>query len=470
MPKSSGGESKVIVVGAGPAGSAVAAYLAGAGIETLVLEKAAFPRAKACGDGLTPRAVKELIHLGLTFDEADGWRRNRGLRVFGGGHELELPWPALASFPDFGLTMPRERFDQAMARHAVGQGAALRENVTVTAPILDDRNGRVVGVKAVTDEGEQDFLAPLVVAADGASARLATAIGRQKNTNRPVGVAVRTRIRLPEAYCRQARPGQLDWMESHLELWDGPPGQGRLMPGYGWVFPEAAPTPRPAPPAAKPGAPAQGPEPEPALMVNVGVGSVTSRSNSAANPNTSPNTNTGSAKVNYRQLLTKWLDTLGPRWGFDSSDIEDPPRSAALPMAFNRQPLYARGLLLVGDAGGMVSPFDGEGIAYAMQSGRVAAGVIAQALARPAGESREAALRTYSESMKESLGGYFSLGRVFVKLIEHPAVMRVCTRYGLPRPVLMKLVMKLLSDLYEPRGGDWMDRTIAALARMAPAA
>jgi flavin-dependent dehydrogenase len=161
---------------------------------------------------------------------------------------------------------------------------------------------------------------------------------------------------------------------------------------------------------------------------------------------------------------------LAPRWGFTDADIIDAPRSAALPMCFSRQPLYARGLMLVGDAAGMVSPFDGEGIAYALQSGRYAASAIAAGLAWPAGAGREAALRTYPDRLRRVLGGYFSLGRVFVKLIEHPAVMRVCTRYGLPRPQLMRLVMKLLSDLYEPRGGDWMDRTIATLARMAPAA
>jgi geranylgeranyl reductase family protein len=395
----------------------------------LILEKATFPRPKACGDGLTPRAVRELIYLGLSFDESDGWMRNRGLRVFGGGHQLELPWPSLPSFPDFGLTLPREELDYRLACHAQTAGAELAQNTTVTGPLLDHQNGRVIGVKALTSEGERHFRAPVVVAADGGSARLATAIGRQKKTNRPVGVAVRTRVRLSKPPRSES---QLEWMESHLELWDGTPGQGKLMPGYGWVFPEAG------------------------GIVNVGVGSVTSTATAA--------------RVNYRRLLTTWLDTLGPRWGFTSDDAEDKPRSAALPMAFNRQPLYARGLLLVGDAGGMVSPFDGEGIAYAMQSGRVAAGVIAQALARPSGDRREAALRTYPELMKELLGGYFSLGRVFVKLIEHPAVMRVCTRYGLPRPTLMRLVMKLLSDLYEPRGGDWMDRTIATLARMAPAA
>jgi geranylgeranyl reductase family protein len=420
-----------VVVGAGPAGSTAAAYLAQAGLSPLLIDKSAFPRAKACGDGLTPRAVKELIRLGLggQFSPEEGWQRNRGLRVFGGGHQLELPWPQLASFPDFGLTLPRELLDQRLARHAQARGAELLENTTVTGPLLDEATGRVVGVTANTPQGPKTFRAQVVVAADGVSARLATGIGRWKKPNRPVGVAVRARLRLSSP---PSRPGQLDWMESHLELWDGPRQAGRLMPGYGWVFPEAG------------------------GLVNVGVGSVSSRP--------------GAAKANYRKLLETWLNTLGPLWGFSADDVVDPPRSAALPMAFNRQPLYARGLLLVGDAAGLVSPFDGEGIAYAMQSGRQAAGAIAQGLARAPGESREAALRTYSEGMKQALGGYFSLGRVFVKLIEHPQVMGLCTRYGLPRPTLMKLVMKLLSDLYEPRGGDWMDRTIATLARMAPAA
>ena len=82
---------------------------------------------------------------------------------------------------------------------------------------------------------------------------------------------------------------------------------------------------------------------------------------------------------------------------------------------------------------------------------------------------RERALATYGARMKDDLGGYYTLGRVFVKLIEHPQVMRVCTRYGLPRPTIMKLTHKLLADCYEPHGGDWADRTIAALARLAPA-
>ena len=107
-------------------------------------------------------------------------------------------------------------------------------------------------------------------------------------------------------------------------------------------------------------------------------------------------------------------------------------RGAALPMGFNRQPHYRDGLLLVGDAGGMVNPFNGEGIAYAMESGRLAAEVIAQAFARGDDAGRERVLATYPQIMKDDLGGYFTLGRWFAAAIGHPEVMRLATKYGLP--------------------------------------
>ena len=78
----------VIVVGAGPAGSAVAYYLATAGLDVLMLEKTHFPREKVCGDGLTPRAVKALTAMGVPMPENDGWLRNRGLRIIGGGGRI----------------------------------------------------------------------------------------------------------------------------------------------------------------------------------------------------------------------------------------------------------------------------------------------------------------------------------------------------------------------------------------------
>ncbi|MEE3919290.1 hypothetical protein V2I01_15910 [Micromonospora sp. BRA006-A] len=77
-------------------------------------------------------------------------------------------------------------------------------------------------------------------------------------------------------------------------------------------------------------------------------------------------------------------------------------------------------MLLVGDSGGMVNPFNGEGIAYAMESGEMAAEVVVQALARPAGAEQERALMAYPQELKARFGGYYRLGGVFVKLIGRP--------------------------------------------------
>jgi flavin-dependent dehydrogenase len=108
-------------------------------------------------------------------------------------------------------------------------------------------------------------------------------------------------------------------------------------------------------------------------------------------------------------------------------------------MGFNRTPLYADGLLLVGDAAGMVNPFNGEGIDYALEAARVGADVIGQALARASDAGRERALAAYPRIMKDELGGYFTLGRWFARAIGNPEVMRLATKYGLPRTALMRL-------------------------------
>ena len=141
----------VIVVGAGPAGSTTAYHLAQSGLDVLLLEKTAFPREKVCGDGLTPRAVKQLLAMGIDPDPADGWIRNQGLRIIGGGMRLELPWPDLASFPDYGLVRTREDFDEILARQAQKAGARLHERTAVTGPVLDAL-GRIVGVIARATE------------------------------------------------------------------------------------------------------------------------------------------------------------------------------------------------------------------------------------------------------------------------------------------------------------------------------
>jgi menaquinone-9 beta-reductase len=410
----------VVVVGAGPSGSTAAFYLAQAGLDVALLEKTAFPREKVCGDGLTPRAVKALVKMGVDTSEGAGWLRNKGLRIIGGGMRLEMPWPDLAAYPAYGLVRPRSDFDHLLAQRAGHAGARLYERANVTAPVLDERTGRIVGVRAKTDDGEALFRAPLVVAADGNSTRLSLALGIRKRDDRPMGVAVRTYFRSPRH--------DDDWLESWLELWEG----DKLLPGYGWIFGMGDGT------------------------SNVGLGML--------------NTSGSFRNTDYKDLMRRWLAGMPEDWGFTEANQNGPIRGAALPMGFNRTPHYTRGLLLVGDAGGLVNPFNGEGIAYAMESGEAAADIIVQALARETSQARERALEAYPTTLRDAYGGYYTLGRVFVKLIGNPNVMKVATRHGLPHPTLMRFTLKLLANLTDPRGGDAMDRVINAMAKIAPAA
>jgi len=427
-------EADVIVVGAGPGGSAAARYLAAEGFDVIALEKSHFPREKVCGDGLTPRAVRELQMIGLPTPREEGWIPSRGLRMIGGGHRLEFPWEDLESFPNYGLSLPRAAFDHRLAEHARDGGADVREGWHVDAVLRDasgegpDSGGRVVGVvaKPVDAAGKKgdpvEYRAPLVISADGVSARLALGVGIERSKNRPIGVAVRTYFTTPRH--------DEEWMEGHLEIWDGERGNSRLLPGYGWIFPLGDGT------------------------ANVGLGTLSAKG-------TPP-------KLDHRALLRDWLDHSAADWELGEQVGE--VKGAAIPMAFNRQPHYIPGMMLVGDSGGMVNPFNGEGIAYAMQAARRATEAAVLAREASTASARDAALESYAKMMKDDLGGYYSLGRVFASLVEHPSVMKACTRYGLPRPLVMKFVSRLLADVYEPRGGTWADRLLATLTRIAPAA
>ncbi|GAA1343678.1 geranylgeranyl reductase family protein [Arthrobacter roseus] len=421
----------VLIVGAGPAGSTAAYHLAKAGIEVTVLEKTRFPREKVCGDGLTPRAVREVQLLNLPHQEADGWRRNKGLRLIAGGRTVELPWPELSDFPEYGLIRTRLGFDEALARHAESAGARILEAHSVTT-VLKDKFDRVSGVRAALLDnngrktGEtQDFTADVVLAADGNSTRTALSMGIAKRDDRPLGVAVRTYFTSPRH--------DDDWMEGWLEL---PDAQGHPLPGYGWVFGVGDGT------------------------SNVGLGIL--------------NSSSAFGKLDYKQVLREWTAGMPAEWGFTPANQVGDIRGAALPMGFNRTPHYSPGLLLLGDAGGMVSPFNGEGISYAMESARYAADLIVSAHATSdqsahSADTFDAQLARYSTIIRDQWGSHFTLGRVFAALIGKPSIMKLALRTGMPVPILMRFVVRMLANLTDQGGRGFEDRVIRILEKMVPA-
>jgi menaquinone-9 beta-reductase len=306
----------VVVVGAGPAGSAAAAWAARAGRDVLVIDSANFPRDKACGDGLTPRAVTELERLGLG-EWLDARIRHRGLRMSGFGGEVEVPWPG-PSFPSTGSAVARVELDDRIRKVAEESGARMRLGVKAVG-VNHDSSTRVVSV--TLSDGTQVGCRELIVA-DGARSTLGRALGRRWHQETVYGIAAR-------GYLATARSDD-PWLTSHLELRSP---DGAVLPGYGWIFPLGN------------------------GEVNIGVGALS--------------TTKRPAELALRPLMSYYTDLRREEWGFQGQ-----PRamsSALLPMGGAVSGVAGRNWMLIGDAAACVNPLNGEGIDYGLETGRLAA-------------------------------------------------------------------------------------------------
>ena len=402
-----------VVVGGGPGGATAAYWLARRGRSVLVVDKAKFPREKVCGDGLTPRAVRCLEDMGVKT-EGPEWSRVEGLRIVGAGLVLDLRWPDLHSMPAYGLVRTRLDFDAMLLDHARDAGATVWEETNVESAVTDPA-GVITGVTVARNGDRARVDAPVVIAADGAASRFAMTLGGRRLENRPMGVAART-------YYRSPRASELTYFESYLELWRG----DDLLPGYGWIFPL------------------------PDGTVNVGLGMLS--------------TSRYFQQYDYRHLLEEWVAGLPAEWGFTPENRIGKPRGGPLPMGFNRAPQARPGLMVIGDAAGVVNPFNGEGIAYAMETARIAADIADLTLT----SGDPWALRAYPERLREVYGGYFIMGRVFTRLLGRDGVMGALTKYALPNRIMMQFAFRILGNLTDPVSGDAYDRIINGLARIAP--
>jgi menaquinone-9 beta-reductase len=383
-------------------------------VDVLMVDKAVFPREKVCGDGLTPRGVRALERMGV--DPTDpGFTRVDMLRTYGvDGVVIDLPWPKLASFPRLGVVRTRFDLDNLLAERAVKAGARFLQGTEVGSPIIED--GWVTGGVLEEDGRKRELRARFVVAADGASSRFAGQAGVVRDHSRPMGIAARRYYRIP-------RP-QEPVLEAFVNLRDEP--TGGVMAGYGWIFPLGD------------------------GVVNVGAGLL--------------NTFTRFKEISARKLLDLFLAQLPPEWGINEENATGPILSGPIPMGMNRQPLAVPGLLLVGDAGGLTNPFNGEGIAYAMETGELAAELIADSLAR----DRPAIAHMYPVLLRRRYAKYYFIGNQWVRMIGHPRFMHFAVKHGFPRSALMRFALTFMANLTDGKDGGKKDKLMHAMVSLAP--
>ena len=413
----------VLVIGAGPGGSACAYWLADAGWDVAVVERKRFPREKTCGDGLTPRSVRQLTDMGLAGALA-GAHRHRGLRSCGFGLTMELAWPRHPSFPDVGYVITRHDLDQLVAERAEKAGALVHQGTEAAEPLLEPDGGeeapgrlpRCTGALVVdrATRATRHIRARYVVVADGANSRFGRALGATRDRGFPLGMALR-------GYFRSPRHDD-EFIESHLDL---RVGGSEVVPGYGWIFPLGD------------------------GRVNVGVGLLSAE---------------GKYKgINTTHLMSAFLDQAPKSWGLSPQVSCGPPTGGKLPMGLSVAPRVGPTVVAVGDAAGAINPMNGEGIAYGYETGRLAAACLGRALS---GEGT-AALDDYERQLEDAYGLYYRVARDFVAMISHPRIMEVCVRTGMRSQTVMGVLLKIMGNLMRGDEIGAAERTYQALAAIA---
>ncbi len=391
----------VLVVGAGPAGSAAATWCARTGLSVLLVDAETFPRDKPCGDGLTPRAIAELDQLGLS-PWLEGRARNKGLRAAGFGQELYLPWPG-GNLPNYGGAAPRLELDAVIRQVAIDAGVQVMEGMRAIDAVMDgDKVAGVVfkkdGGKGVKSENVTVHCMRVIVA-DGAKSQLGRTLGREWHRSTAYGVAAR-------GYVKSHRSDD-EWISSHLELRDE---KNELLSGYGWVFPLGD------------------------GEVNVGVGTLAT----VKRP----------SDVNLRNLLTFYADQQRDTWQFEG-DVRA-PWSALLPMGGAVSNVAGANWVLIGDSAGCVNPLNGEGIDYGLETGHLAANLFVETSAN----ARMNFTHVWPQILVEHYGTAFSIARRLAGLITVPKLLPTFGPIGMRSKFLMTIALRVMGNLITPEDKD----------------
>ncbi len=339
---------EVIVVGAGPAGSAAATVLARSGRDVLLVDHTDFPRDKPCGDGMSPMVTTELEKL-CAWDavRAANFHIIHSVRyVSPNEHVIE----ALESRENEGRSFvaPRTRFDHILKEHATASGATFHRT-HVTAPIIE--NGRVQGVVARKDQVEQELRAPVVIVADGNNSVLATTLRKRKHPPRHTILAIKAYVRTTK---EQPHAILLHFLKE-------------VLPGYAWIFPVSSD------------------------LVNVGVGTTLVRNRQLRRP--------------LRAILDDFLKVPYVREQFGEATMVTKPQAWMLNLACMDFSRVFPGALLAGDAGAFINSATGAGVASALTTGRLAGEVTHAALHSKA--TIDDALLDFDQRWKQELESRF---------------------------------------------------------------
>ncbi len=397
----------VLVVGGGPGGAAAGYWLARRGLSVLIAEKKQYPREKACGDGLTPRAIKQLVDMGFDFD---GHHRIVGLRAYAGDTRLEMPWPEHSIYPNWGAVVRRSDLDMQVAALAEKQGAVVSTGTEAIPAVVNGNLDEVI----LKRNGDEERIRPkMVVIADGSLSRFGRKLGMQRRKDYPYGLAVRGYWKSPNS--------QDQYLESQLDIRDR---QGRAMPGYGWVFPLGD------------------------GEINIGAGAISSFK--------------GWKDFNTSRLIEAYVEQLPEHWGLTDASLVREPIGGKLPMALSVGPRFGRNWVAVGDSIGAVNPFNGEGIDYAYETARLASGYVADAIAT----GNPGILQGYSQGLDDIYADYQRVARRFAIVIGHPAIIRRLTHIGMRSRPLMEWALKVMANLLEPEEKGLTERVYGAVERI----
>jgi geranylgeranyl reductase family protein len=358
-------DADVVVVGAGPSGAALSAKLAAAGVDTLLLDRANFPREKVCGDFVGPKALAELEALGVPDAEIQATNLIRRASLAINGQKLnEYHLRALDGRPNYGRVIPRIRLDAMILEAARRAGARLQEGVAATD---FNSSGGAGEVMVRTGSAEGRLRARVVVGADGSASVVARSLRGGRHPRADTSIAIRGYAEGPVR--------DLDRCDICFS--------GDTFPGYYWVFPVGE------------------------RAANVGIGTLAE---------TTPPV--GRRLQNLLHARMEADPVLRDRL----AGCRISGKVAGWPLATYSPSLRLAGdnVILLGDAAGLINPINGDGIQNALMSARWAAPIILNCL-RSNSLSRQG-LVAYEETVGRELGADLTLARQIVQTVANRAL------------------------------------------------